>query len=155
MLERLPFSLSPQAQSGKNFWSGDLVEHHWMTERSDNFVLCWVGKTSLNDQMPWCDMVSCLNVTAWLSGERVKTHTDRTEGVERADMKTSMRFFQTSLSINVSYYIWYLASLDILLFLYIYNTHGSWRPVKWKKRPKNSENLIKSKKSKRLRKCKS
>ena len=51
-------------------------------------------KTSLNTECLDAILVSCLNVTAWLSGERVKTHTDRTEGVERADLKTSMRFFK-------------------------------------------------------------
>ena len=37
----------------------------------------------------------------------------------------------------------------------VYFAHGSWKPVKSKKRPKNSENLIKSKQSKQFIKCKS
>ena len=44
---------------------------------------------------------------------------------------------------------------QMTLFWPISLAHGSWRPAKSKKRPKNSENLTKSKKSKQFRKCKS
>ena len=44
---------------------------------------------------------------------------------------------------------------QVTLFWPISLAHGSWRLAKSKKRPKNSENLRKSKKSKQFRKCKS
>ena len=52
--------------------------------------------------------------------------------------------------------LWGIANCgQVTLFWPISLAHGSWRLAKSKKRPKNSENLRKSKKSKQFRKCKS